>query len=99
MDSRIDEANISRRMIQRRRIRNLLIGRSYAFALRFLRLYRIPHRVVRIDGHDLILTQDFNPNRVGLVLRTFRKFRNDEQRLEYVNRRPRRVLVANIVFG
>ena len=95
-----NQATVSDRMVRRRRIRNLLVGRSYAFALRFFRFNpNIPHRIVRIDGDSLIVTQDFNPSRVGLILRTFRNFRTDEQRLRYVNRNAERVLVAGIVFG
>ena len=55
--------------------------------------------VITCEARKKALAFLFNPSRVGLILRTFRNFRTDEQRLRYVNRNAQRVLVAGIVFG
>ena len=84
------------------RIRNDLIGKSYARALRYLTYNGIVHRIQRVDDFNFILTLDFNPNRVNLILTTceyFNETSNPSEVLSYIRRFARSVKVTDVIFG
>lgn len=58
-------------------IRRSLLGKSYAYAVTFLRRYGVRHRIVAVDDFSPIVTQDYDRNRVNLSLRTPYRFRSN----------------------
>ena len=85
----------------RNSIRRNIVGRSYRNAVIYLQRHRIRFRIIAVDGVVLPVTQDYQPNRVNLTVRTRRNFPSNTRRnvIEYVNNHRRSTIVTRVTFG
>lgn len=85
-------------------VEKMLLGKSYYNALKCLQNISKTVRIVAIDDFSFVVTKDYDPYRVNLLLKTnrYNPFTNkssSQRALNYVNNHCRQVIIDGIWFG